>query len=164
MMVVCSYCQTELPDKEPLDDPAITHTICPACFDHYTPQWDGQPMAEFLDRFDSPVVAVSNEARILAVNSAAAEAYGIAQREAQGLLGGELLECSYARQPEGCGHTVHCKACTLRNTVTETLSTGRDMHRVPASMTGLEHTPVLLVSTQLRNGVVFVHIEPAEAD
>lgn len=161
MKVACSYCQAMLRDKEPLDDPTTTHAICGACFEHYAPQWDGQSLGEFLDRFDSPVVAVDEDSRVLAINQSAAEHYGIEQRDAAGLLGGEAFECAHARLPGGCGQTIHCKGCAIRNTVAETQRSGRTMQRVPASLTTQDRTAQLLVSTFARDGVVFLHIEPA---
>ncbi|MCJ7776462.1 MAG: hypothetical protein MUP08_08760, partial [Desulfobulbaceae bacterium] len=32
----------------------------------------------------------------------------------------------------GCGNTVHCKSCTIRNTVTDTLQSGKSNIKVPA--------------------------------
>jgi hypothetical protein len=45
--------------------------------------------------------------------------------EVEGQLGGDAFECRYAKCPEGCGKTVHCKTCTIRRTVTDTLRSGR---------------------------------------
>lgn len=38
MRVVCSYCKCELPEKEPLDDKRISHSVCPTCFDVVFPK------------------------------------------------------------------------------------------------------------------------------
>jgi hypothetical protein len=43
-----------------------------------------------------------------------------------------VLECAYARLPGGCGNTEHCKACTIRRTITTTHATGDGKVNVPA--------------------------------
>ena len=48
-----------------------------------------------------------------------------------GLPGGKVFECAYARLPEGCGKTVHCVTCAIRNTVTSTIQKEVLQVRVP---------------------------------
>jgi hypothetical protein len=31
MKIVCAWCQTEMGDKEPFEDSAVSHTICRGC-------------------------------------------------------------------------------------------------------------------------------------
>ncbi len=45
-----------------------------------------------------------------------------------------MFDCIHASKPGGCGETIHCKACTIRNTVEETFETGRSFHRIPATL------------------------------
>jgi len=51
----------------------------------------------------------------------AAAMCGKSQMELVGLLGGDAMECAYARWPGGCGKTEHCETCTIRNAVTATM-------------------------------------------
>jgi transcriptional regulator with PAS, ATPase and Fis domain len=160
MKVVCSYCRTLLGEKEPLEDSTVSHGICGPCFDHYAQQWDGQSTGEFLDRFERPVVVVDTGARVIAINRAMAELQGIEDRDAVNMLGGELMECEHARLPQGCGRTLHCKACALRRVVNDTVHTGEPQHHVPASLRVDAQTLDLMVSSYQRDGVVFLLIEP----
>jgi len=159
--VVCSYCEKFIREKPPLDDPTPTHAICADCFEHYAAQWDGQSMGEFLDRFDSPVLVSDRDGRTVAINAALAESRGISNRQVAGLLGGDLFECEHARLPLGCGRTVHCKGCSIRNVVTDTIDSGKPHVGVPATLDSRNQHELLSLSSFTRNGLVFLLIEPA---
>jgi hypothetical protein len=47
-------------------------------------------------------------------------------------MGGDAFECSYAKQDLGCGKSIHCKTCAIRNTVMDTLESGHGFDKVPA--------------------------------
>ena len=159
MRVVCSYCQTDLGEKEPKDDPAVSHGMCRGCHAHFRRQWRGLSLSEYLDDVPSPVIVVDEDVRLIAANQGAAELLGKAPEEMVGLLGGEALECAHARRPGGCGLTVHCRTCTIRNSVTTTVQTGEPCVRVPAYLERPEGRLGLLVSTHRRGPVVQVVIE-----
>jgi len=52
--------------------------------------------------------------------------------EVEDRLAGEVVECVYSDFPGGCGRTEHCEACTIRNSLDETVGSGRSLKRVPA--------------------------------
>lgn len=162
MRVVCSYCRKELGRKPPLEDGGVTHAMCPDCGAYFAAQWRGMSFDEYLARFDFPVVLVEGEGRVVAMNERAGAFLGRAPREVVGLLGGEAMECAHARLPGGCGKTVHCAACAIRNSLTLTHRTGRPLRRIPATLRRRDAALELLVSTTLEGQVVRVVIEPAE--
>ena len=96
-------------------------------------------------------------------NSSALSMLSQEPAEIQGKQGGDVFECLYAELPEGCGKTVHCSGCTIRNTVMDTWETG-DLHlRVPAylqqSAGGVTTRLKFLISTEKKGGMVFLRIE-----
>jgi len=157
--VVCSYCQGDLGEKEPLDNPAVSHGMCTACHAHFRRQRSGLSLSEYLDAFTCPVVVVDQHGRTVAVNQPMGELLGRASEELLGLLGGEALECAHARKPGGCGRTVHCRTCAIRNSVTATFQTGEPCVRVPASIVRQEGRVGFFVSTYRRGQVVQVVVE-----
>jgi PAS domain-containing protein len=163
MRVVCSFCRKELGTKPPLKDGSVTHGMCPACSDHFTAQWSGMSWDQYLERFEFPVLMVEEEVRLVALNRPATALLGRPAEEVIGLLGGEALECSHSRLPEGCGRTVHCSTCTIRNTVNATHRTGKPQRRVPATLRRRDGSKPLLVSTALEGKLVRVTIEPPPA-
>ena len=57
---------------------------------------------------------------------------GKEMREIEKAPGGDAFECTYANQEGGCGNTVHCRTCAIRNIVMDTLATGQGYKNVPA--------------------------------
>ncbi len=160
MKVVCSYCQSHINDKAPLDDERISHGMCPACEEHFGQQLDGLSLGAYLDNFPHPVIAVDGDGRLLAANRQMGELLGKPQQELAGLLGGDAFECCYARLPGGCGHTVHCETCTIRRAVRHTGDTGEPLHRQRAYVDRRDGRLDVLISTYLVGDVVKVVIDP----
>ncbi len=160
MKVVCTYCRSLIREKAPLRDATTTHAICDACFEHYAPQWDGLPLGRYLDRFEAPIMAVDADVKVVAMNRRMAEVLQLDPDEARGVLGGEVFECIWARHPDGCGRSVHCKTCTVRNSVAHTVATGEAVERAPATLTQDDTEIRLLVSTRLHGDLVHLLIEP----
>jgi hypothetical protein len=159
MHVVCSYCRRDMGTKPPLQDGGVTHGMCPPCGEHFGALWRGMSYGQYLERFRFPVILVEGEGRLVAVNTPACEALGRCASEMIGLLGGEAMECAHSRLPEGCGRTVHCSTCTIRNTVTRTQRTGEAMYQVPATLTRSAQSMPLLISTAMEGPLVRVIIE-----
>ncbi|MFZ5765235.1 MAG: PAS domain-containing protein [Thermodesulfobacteriota bacterium] len=135
MKRICAWCGQELnregsaatpPGNEP-----ITHGICPDCV-RTVFRNEAIAMSEFLNQFPLPVLLVDHDVRVLAANRAGLHALNRKAEEVEGRLAGEVISCEHARQPEGCGRTVHCKYCTIRKTVTDTYKTGKSHVGVPA--------------------------------
>lgn len=160
MKVICSYCRNKMDDKEPFDSDLVSHGMCEDCIEYFSPQWEGLSLGEYLDRFDFPVIVVNEDCRILAANQEMANIIGRGERETQGLLTGEAVECVYSRMEGGCGNTIHCKTCTIRNSVSHTLETGESLHRVECYVEkGNERIPFFITTVKLEKSVQ-VLVEP----
>ncbi len=159
MRVVCCFCARDLGTKAPRGG-GVTHGMCAECDQYFARQWAGLSWGEYLDRFDFPVMLVDADVRVVAANRAAGAMLGRDPASMLGLLGGEAMECVRARLPGGCGKTVHCSACAIRNAVTHTRRTGRPLSRVPARLRRREGPVDLLVSTAVEGPAVRVSVEP----
>lgn len=111
----------------------ITHGICKTCERHFFAPRD-RSLRGFLNSLDAPVIVVDDNVRVLEANDTALRLMGKARTEVAGHLGGDVIECARARLPGGCGRTVHCTACTLRNTVNTTHATGQGVAGATALM------------------------------
>ncbi len=118
-------------------------------------------MGEYLDTFQYPVLLVNDEGRVLASNQKMADFLGKSDREMFGILGGAVMECIYARLPEGCGQTIHCEACGIRNTVTRTFESGEPTIRARVYLDREEGRTHFLISTCKRSEAVQIVIEEA---
>jgi len=184
MKRVCAWCGTELDGKVSRDDSdqPITHGICEACS---TNLWGevGTPLHTFLESLGIPtllvtgavvvdgalgeegVVGVAGAIVVDGANEKALEMLGKSQDAVGGKPTGQVFDCINADLPGGCGRTVHCSACTLRNVVTQTFTLGEGQIRVPVALEvrlgGSTEEKLFLVTTEKMADRVLVRIEPA---
>lgn len=163
MVTVCSYCGCTISGSGPREPLQVSHGICEDCYQHYSRQWDGLTVGEYLDQFEAPVALISAEGRILAANQRFADRLGRPARALHGLLGGDALECDHARRPGGCGKTVHCQTCTIRNLVNETLATGVPRVGVEAYLEQPHHVLRMRLGARRAGDAVIVILESMEA-
>jgi hypothetical protein len=77
-------------------------------------------------------MVVDADLMVSTANSRARAVLGKDSVEIEDRLGGEVIECANASLPGGCGGTEHCRACTIRNSVMETMSSGKSLKDVTA--------------------------------
>ncbi len=164
MRTICCVCGVDLGKKpsEPTNDDIVSHGYCKSCAHHFMAQV-GISLPEYLEGIDAPVVAVTQERTVSFANSKAEALLGKHLSQMQGFLGGDVFECEHARLPEGCGNTVHCSGCTIKNTVLDTIQTGKAHVRVPAFLeqhidNGSRRMD-LVISTEKKGGVVFLRVD-----
>lgn len=85
----------------------------------------------FLDRLDQPVFLMNGEVTVLAANRAAQEYVGGTVGELENRLCGDVIRCFNADRPGGCGKTDQCPACTIRNSVLHTITSGEPLRKIP---------------------------------
>jgi len=164
MRKMCSWCTTDMGTvpSEFFSDADITYGICAECLNmHFGPRQIG--FLEFIDSLEAAVVVVDGTGN---VNSANKQARALLHKELphiEGFKGGDVFECAFAKLPEGCGETIHCDACTIRNTVMDTFQTGRSHVKTPAYL--LRGFPEnnneirFLISTEKVNDIVLLRID-----
>jgi len=160
MKVICSYCRETIEEDQAAAESNISHGMCSECYEHFKPQWEGLSLGHYLDRFHAPILVVDENLRLLAANQVMADLLGRPERELKGLLGGEVAECIYARLEEGCGKTVHCTACTIRNSVTHTFNTGETLDQVPCYVEQDTGTKLFRLTTVKLNESIQMILEP----
>jgi hypothetical protein len=166
MKKICAWCTKEL---ETMQDPStrdltgkISHGICYDCANKLYKDI-GVKLGSFLERIVAPVVIVSETGKIKTANKLAQEFLNKGLTDIEGNYGGVVFECAYSKLPEGCGKTIHCSGCTIRNTVMDTFNSGKGQINVPASLNvGDTENPQkidLLISTEKANDVVLLRID-----
>jgi PAS domain S-box-containing protein len=79
------------------------------------------------------IMVVNAERRIQQVNGFAAQFVGRDAEEMLGLRSGEALRCMHVLDdPRGCGFGEFCQQCVIRNTVIDTLETGKTHLQIEA--------------------------------
>ena len=129
----CSWCRRDLLHLEEGKDSEkeITGGICTHCDENLTSH-NCRTARDILDSMTEPVLLLDESGRVKAGNRMALEILGKEHGEIEDRLGGEVIECVYSDFPGGCGKTEHCEACTIRNSLAETVSAGRSLRKVPA--------------------------------
>lgn len=169
MKLKCAWCGISLPSNgEPHgdDDGRVSHGICTECAEVLIGQ-SGVPMRQFLQSLQVPLMVVTGEGRVVDVNDPGSTLVGQERSEILGLLSGDVFQCVNASLPGGCGKTVHCSGCTLRNTIEETYRTGESLMRVPATLDvrrGAGHEEAdFFVSTAKVGDRVVLRVDRADA-
>jgi PAS domain-containing protein len=143
----------------------ISHGICEPCRLDLLGDL-GTPLREFLETLQVPVVLAADDLVVEGANPAAQKVLGKAEEEMLGRRGGDVFDCAHASLPEGCGRTIHCSGCTIRNTVTDTYRNGTPHLRVPSTLTrGEADSPQsvrLHISTERVGGKVLLKVEGLE--
>lgn len=169
MRIICAWCHNELEgetqhDNDPHDE--ISHGICPDCHSYFL-SGTKATLVSFLEKLKVPVMQVNADGRLMYANQSALRILDKDLGEITGQAGGDAMECAYARLPEGCGHTIHCKACTIRNSVMQTFETGESLTRVPATLNRWDGQATVqvrfLISTQMLSNVVLLRIDKVVA-
>jgi len=169
MRQVCYVCGFEL--GEPLEPnvPGVhtTHGVCRKCLDGCM-AGSGQGMDEFLDSLLAPVIVVDGDVRVLTANTLAQKLVSKNMQEMGGKLAGEVFECTHSHQPGGCGHTLHCRSCMIRNSVAKTFQTGKPCIRMPAcqDLDTFEgpRTVRFLITTEKVGGAVLLRIDDLQTN
>ena len=81
----------------------------------------------------------------------------------KGYPGGDVVGCAYTDLPEGCGHTIHCTECTIRNSVMETFESERGIllkkaYQYIKTPDGTQYVE-LIISTEKIQNLVLLQIE-----
>ena len=130
MRRICAWCQAALDAGDGPGDRVISHGICPACADDLVA--DDGSLRSLLDRLGVPVLVLDADGTLVTANHQACRVLGRDESTMVGMTGGDAMRCKNAKLPGGCGHTVHCHSCTIRQTVLATRRTGRGLERVRA--------------------------------
>ncbi|MBZ0256306.1 PAS domain-containing protein, partial [bacterium] len=110
----------------------ITHGICDQCSESFS-RGDQENFQSFLDDFHFPVIVVDEDGKVLGGNCEACNLTGKTLDQFQNqMLAGEAIDCVHSYEPGGCGHTIHCQTCTIRQSINQTFMTGLSLRNVPA--------------------------------
>ena len=109
------------------------------------------------------MLVVDETGSVVTVNKQALVLIQKSLSDIEDFKGGDVFECAYSKLPGGCGETIHCDGCTIRNTVMDTFQSGRSHLKTPAYLyTGSpdDYTKVdFLISTERVKEFVLLRID-----
>lgn len=170
MKTICSRCGGEINRSDYpencLDD-VIIRGICDKCADYVL--WPHRPaLMDFLDNLNAPVLVINSLGIVNSANKYARELLKKELPDIEGFQGGNVFECAFAKLPEGCGNTLHCDGCTIRNTVMDTFKSGKSYLKTPAGL--CRGTPdkyqeiQFIISTEKVKDVVLLRIDKVDSN
>lgn len=135
MRRVCAWCGMDLDgDGVTVEaDAIVSHGICAECHDKLSED-TGIPVSEFVSSLSEPVVLLDAEHTVGMANYAALKLLGAPATEVLGDRLGSVFDCENAHEPGGCGRTIHCSGCTIRQAVASTNLTGEPKLNIPATL------------------------------
>ncbi len=166
MKRICAWCDKDMGEKEG-EERSITHGMCEDCAAELRATLPGN-FSRFLDGLGMPVLMVNCEGTVTGANEHAREVLGKQLPQIQGLRSGDVMHCEHASLPEGCGNTVHCAACGVRNSVMETFENGNSLKGVQTYID--RATPDgarrmwLCISTEKIGEIVLLRIDEARIE
>jgi len=165
MKRACAWCKKDM-GTVPSDcnsKNVITHGICSACASIAFAELEMEQSEFFLESLAEPVLVVDGDVVALTANSKARQVLGKELSQIKGFKGGDIIECTHAHEPGGCGGSIHCSGCAIRRNVEDTYVTGNGHLQVPAyadiPVEGTVRSVCFLISTEKVAGVVLLRID-----
>lgn len=156
----CAWCGRDLDEakEERSAEGRVTHGICPQCRSRLE-TGTGVPIEEFLASLEEPVLLIDADHTVGMMNQAVLELLGENGKSFVGERTGTVFECENAHLPGGCGLTVHCSGCTIRQAVSYTHHTGEPKLNVPATLrvvddAGLNDADLMISTARIGNRVL----------
>lgn len=135
---ICAWCGAVLgEDPDAVRPGEVTHGICPACVRDVS-RGGGMPLGEFVEGLDAPVLLLDASHTIGLANDAACRLLGHDPGAVVGRATGQVFDCAHASLPGGCGRTIHCSGCAIRQAVAHTHLTGESLEGIPATIRAVQ--------------------------
>jgi hypothetical protein len=165
---ICSYCKKRLGIKEPIENTAFTHGICPECFAIAVGRWMNLSTAEFLNFFDEPMLAVDSSHRVAAYNRNFLKVLLAGKEKPKDLLWGEFIECRYSKPNWRCGQNLQCNDCPFLRLIHQTFQTSRPQEKISLDLTPISEDGFLkrswtVSSAKVQDMVHLTFLEAAQA-
>jgi hypothetical protein len=122
MKRICSWCKKVIEFEKNDQNTPISHGICSDCYEMF--DYKVSTLDQFLNSLQMPVFLVDQNVVVESANSLALDVIHKSIQSVQAQLGGDILDCIYSALPGGCGQSIHCSGCVIRNSVQKTFSTG----------------------------------------
>ncbi|HEY5974300.1 MAG TPA: hypothetical protein VIU41_06110 [Geobacteraceae bacterium] len=165
---ICAWCGSVLnPEGVVGCTTLVSHGICEACANRKLSE-HGRQLGEFLESLAAPVVVIDSAFRVKGANKQAQVLTRALLPDGEENLLGDVFQCVHAMSGSNCGHDLHCSGCVISKTILETMATGRECIRVPASLkqqSDEESREVrFFITTSKVNDFIFLNIEEVELD
>jgi hypothetical protein len=167
MKIVCAWCKKNIGSTPFLaGNSQISHGLCEDC--RIELEYNFISLEKFIDELNKPIMIVDKQALIQGANQITVKMLQKSKEAFKNQKPGDVIECKYANLSEGCGKTVHCSGCAIRNIVKKTYETGQSQIKVEAyhylnTPIGYKHMRILLSSEKIGDHVLLQIDDVTEA-
>ncbi len=162
MELQCAICNEDyIVFNEEISQRPVSHGICEKCFSSLNTSQTS--INDLINGLEVPILLVNQDGTIVSNNFNASDKLRKTPEQIEGNPGGDVVGCAYSDLPEGCGHTIHCTECTIRNSVMETFESEkgvllRKAYQYIKTSNGTQYTE-LLISTEKIGDLVLLQIK-----
>lgn len=161
MIKICAWCDKPIEENCCAINYTVSHGICDDCKDQLQNK-NKTSLSTFLDYLDIPVFLINYEGRVIKANERAKQCFDKEFSSEDPLLAGEAVECIHSKLPAGCGNTVHCQSCAIRDCIVKTFETREGQINIAATLIYEVRATVkdarILISTEFIENVVYLNI------
>jgi hypothetical protein len=161
--IVCAWCKKEIESVTTAhkENKQISHGICDDC--RFKLEYESFGLEKFIITLKKPILVMDRRVRVQSANSRAIELLQTGKEEIVDQLVGDVIQCVYSDLPGGCGKTIHCSGCTIRNSAEKTYETGQSLTNIKAyqilkTPAGTKHK-IILISTEKVGDLVLLQID-----
>lgn len=161
--IVCAWCKKEIESVTTAhqENKQISHGICDDC--RFKLEYDSLGLEKFITTLKTPILVVDSKVRVQSGNSRAIEMLQVCNEEMADQLAGDVIQCVYSDLPGGCGKTIHCTGCTIRNSAEKTFETGQSLTNIKAyqilkTPAGPKHK-IIYISTEKVGDLVLLQFD-----
>ena len=157
MLTKCIYCQKQYEINPNLDkDRPITQVFCNDCYKNLI---EGSSKIDIINKISSSVIIFDQTGTIKLVNEKLLEQVQKSYTEIIGSVGGEIIDCTYANQGNGCGNSPNCDQCVVKQFLTRTVETGKSFagvkgHQISKTTKGLMQNDFMFAMEKIGNLVL----------
>jgi len=163
MKIVCAWCGKEMESVTTVhqENKQISHGICDDC--RFKLEYDSLGLEDFIITLKTPILVVDSQVRVQSANSRAMDLLQTSREKIENELAGDVIQCAYSDLPGGCGKSIHCSGCAIRNSAEKTYETGQSLTNVKAyqilkTPAGPKHK-IILISTEKVGDLVLLQID-----
>jgi hypothetical protein len=146
MRALCSWCYNIIESPELNDDQEV---MCPDCKKWHQGATENS-IKEFLEKLPVPVVSIAADNTIISANSKASDIFRLEPEKNFEKKTGELFNCKNSHSAGGCGKTVDCMKCMIRNLILTTYLDGIPRENVSVTIETDENIKARLTVSAVR--------------
>ncbi|MCY3412667.1 MAG: hypothetical protein INQ03_13600 [Candidatus Heimdallarchaeota archaeon] len=122
---------------------------------------------DIINENDFPILVVDPDGKVVTANIITLGYLQKTKDEIVQVPGGNVIQCIHSEEPEGCGNTIHCSGCAIRNSVMKTFSTQKPVFGIEAYQylrmeDGEVQKMKITLTTELVGNLVFLRLDKVE--